>query len=399
MSQNSVIDALPVDEAETIMNASNLPIDKPDAMQRRDAMLPSVPVSAAELAVLTGDRGLEIIKSRTQILEAARKASILMTRPEDWLLHKNNEGVIVGYLQDAGCQRVAPIWGISVFGLSKPEKLPAEGGGFIYIQSGSGHCKLTGQTLNDEEGGRGSKDDVAKYVSGTEQELLVRKCARANLDGRIIRKLTGLSSVPHEELLAVAPNFNWANARKGKGFGSSTDRRSERTGETVGGGQFDMSIPVPKCPKCAGPMWDNRLDKKRGPNSPVFKCKKKGENPDCDAAIWANQLPNNGLKQEEATTPTTKTTATTSAPAEPQATLKDRALENSRSTQGQEEEERQRKLKLVKAQIRSHGWDTAKQTEYLTPYFEASGLDSPETTVLEGLGLDALTEIHEDLKK
>lgn len=38
---------------------------------------------------------------------------------------------------------------------------------------------------------------------------------------------------------------------------------------------------VPPCPKCSGPVWDNRVNK-RNPRSPDFKCKDKS----CDGVIW-----------------------------------------------------------------------------------------------------------------
>lgn len=37
----------------------------------------------------------------------------------------------------------------------------------------------------------------------------------------------------------------------------------------------------PKCPKCGGPMWDNRVGKKN-PKAPDYKCKDKA----CDGVIW-----------------------------------------------------------------------------------------------------------------
>jgi hypothetical protein len=39
--------------------------------------------------------------------------------------------------------------------------------------------------------------------------------------------------------------------------------------------------PVPLCPICGGPMWDNR-ENKRNPKAPDFKCKDR----ECDGAIW-----------------------------------------------------------------------------------------------------------------
>lgn len=38
---------------------------------------------------------------------------------------------------------------------------------------------------------------------------------------------------------------------------------------------------VPDCPKCQGPMWDNRIGK-RNPRAPDFKCKDR----ECDGVIW-----------------------------------------------------------------------------------------------------------------
>ena len=38
---------------------------------------------------------------------------------------------------------------------------------------------------------------------------------------------------------------------------------------------------IPDCPKCQGPMWDNRVGKKN-PKAPDFKCKDRG----CDGVIW-----------------------------------------------------------------------------------------------------------------
>ena len=38
---------------------------------------------------------------------------------------------------------------------------------------------------------------------------------------------------------------------------------------------------IPDCPKCQGPMWDNR-EGKRNPKAPDFKCKDRG----CDGVVW-----------------------------------------------------------------------------------------------------------------
>ena len=38
---------------------------------------------------------------------------------------------------------------------------------------------------------------------------------------------------------------------------------------------------APPCPKCSGPMWDNR-EGKRNPKAPDFKCRDRS----CDGVIW-----------------------------------------------------------------------------------------------------------------
>jgi hypothetical protein len=41
------------------------------------------------------------------------------------------------------------------------------------------------------------------------------------------------------------------------------------------------ALAPPSCPKCAGPMWDNR-EGKRNPKAPDFKCKDRN----CQGVIW-----------------------------------------------------------------------------------------------------------------
>jgi hypothetical protein len=45
--------------------------------------------------------------------------------------------------------------------------------------------------------------------------------------------------------------------------------------------QPDAETAIPTCPRCQGPMWDNR-EGKRNPKAPDFKCKDR----ECDGVIW-----------------------------------------------------------------------------------------------------------------
>lgn len=223
-------------------------IEEPE--QRIAMRRPSVPATLSELAVLKGE-GSEIIEARIRVLETARKAGIRATHPEDWLLFKapdDQGGQVVGYLQDSGCERVRDIFGISISNVSAPEKISAaDPGEFHYIIRGDGHCTLTAQMIEGIEGGRSSTEDFCKDKQGAALELAVRKAARANLDGQIVRELAGLAGVPIAELEAAwtGTHKQVGQCRRGRGFGS----RSERLGaNTTRGGAPDVEPPV--CPHC-----------------------------------------------------------------------------------------------------------------------------------------------------
>lgn len=219
--------------------------EAPNAMALRS---PSIPTTLAELAALKG-QATEIIEARIRVLETARMAAIKATHPEDWLLFKAPDeqgGQVVGYLQDSGCERVRDIFGISVFNVSQPEKIPgAEPHIFHYLVSGDGSCTLTAQTIEHIEGGRSSTEDFCKDKTGAALELAVRKAARANLDGQVVRELAGLAGVPIAELQTAwtGTHKTTDRCRRGRGFGS----RSERLGANS---EKAPDVEPPVCPHC-----------------------------------------------------------------------------------------------------------------------------------------------------
>jgi hypothetical protein len=244
-----------------------------------DLRHPAAPATLEQIAAL-GDGANEIVRARIQVLQTLRRASIQATNPEDWLLFhavdkRTGQERTIAFLQDCGCDRVASLWGIEVFGIEKPERIMANDGtpNFMYLIRGSGRCSITGQTVEQMEGGRSSSDDFCKDKSGTALELATRKAARANLDGNIVRELTGLKSVPLIELQAAweGSNKSWDRCVKARGYGSGQSRATAESSTA------DTSTPAPNCPSCGGPMWDNRT-KKQSPNSPDFKCKAKPAN-------------------------------------------------------------------------------------------------------------------------
>lgn len=335
--------------------------------------VPSIPTTITEISSL-GKAGLEVIQARHDVMESLRAASIKLTRPEDWLLFKDQEGRVTCYLQDSGCDRVAPLWGISVFNIRVPERIGADDGSFVYSIKGDGRCALTGQVVLEVEGMRSSKEKLVKDVEGAEKEYLVRKCARANLDGSIVRELAGMKNMPLEELKKVVPDAQWeARAAKGKGYGNQGERQASREGSKA---------DVPKCPKCSGAMWDNR-GRKTNPNAPDFKCKDKAN---CGEGVWE--------KPKGAAAPASDAggqgeTTEQSAPA---------AGGGTAVAPEQVAAEKTKRVRSIKAQFKGRQLDSTKQNEYLEQYFDSAGLEGGDRT-LENLGLDMLIEINEDLKK
>jgi len=250
---------------------------------------PQIPVTLSELAALKGE-ATAVIEARVQVIATLRTASIRATSPPDWVLHKapdEHGGQVVAYLQDAGADRVRDLWGIEIFDISPPEKIagtnPDE---YHYLVRGSGRCKLTRQTIEQMEGGRSSTDEFCKDKFGVERELLVRKAARANLDGGITRELAGMKSVPIEDLRAawIGTTKQVEQCRLGRGFGSRSERavgaRSEKAPD----------VDPPMCPHCGTAAVFRPA---KGDRKPFYGCPKWESHKDkrffVDAADWVQK--------------------------------------------------------------------------------------------------------------
>ena len=70
------------------------------------------------------------------------------------------------------------------------------------------------------------------------------------------------------------------NGSNGNG-NSSAAQHGNPQGTSSGAATGDVAADAPTCPKCGGPMWDNREGKKN-PKAPDYKCKSTG----CDGVIW-----------------------------------------------------------------------------------------------------------------
>lgn len=215
-----------------------------------DRRRPAAPVTLTDLADRKDD-GLAIIEAKNTILTTLRRSSLALTNPQDWVLFRDPDGNVTGFLQDRGCDRVAPMWGIDIGDDISYERIHSpEDNTFAWVCKGSGRCRVTGQAVHAMEGTRYSTEQFVSGLKPIEKEVRVKQAARANLDGGIVRELAGLKSVPEQEL-AEAWKGSWKKTSmcaKGKGFGSRQERE--------GGRQVaeKPNVPTPICDECQGPM-------------------------------------------------------------------------------------------------------------------------------------------------
>jgi hypothetical protein len=268
-------------------------LDDDDATTDRGALAERLPVPATITHLAArGAEGLDIFKTLVTILETARTNVIRLSNPEDWNLYQTRDGRITGYLSDAGCHRGRDVIGLEVYHVGTPERIAAaDGQSFMYVITGDGRSRLTGQRVERIEGGRSSTEDFCKDDTGAELELKVRKAARANLNGNIARELFGLKNVPIAELIAAweGTKKDWNRCNKAQGFGST----SERLGAAREG---VPDVPPPTCPVCKGddgqplPLVYRAA---KGNNKPFYGCRNWDKHRQVkaivDAADWIAQ--------------------------------------------------------------------------------------------------------------
>lgn len=166
------------------------------------------PITIAELSLLREEVTIQELNRR-------RESSIKLTYPEDWVLYRARDGSMLGYLQDVGCQRIRPLWGISFDRIDLLKDLVREPvgddlGNVQFLAAVRGKCEVT-QEHADEIGARATAHGIFKDQWADAQddpaelkrlEIDVRKSALANARGRLIRHMTGMGSVPVDELRA-----------------------------------------------------------------------------------------------------------------------------------------------------------------------------------------------------
>jgi len=219
----------------------------------------------------------EYFENLGDLLAMIRSASIMQTEPEDWVLFRRpaqdgEEGRVTAFLQDVGCQRIMGMWKIEV----RPPQGHADfvrarikaddSDDFAWTTTGDGVCNLFAAPIKvyNVEGVRRSDEDFVKYKKGIQKEVEVRKASFANLNGGIVRRLTGLGSVSVRLLDEVWKNQGKgktsAHCARGRGYGTQDSR--------LGAGDVEFG-DAPKCPTCGKTMV---LRPGKAPRGPFWGC-------------------------------------------------------------------------------------------------------------------------------
>lgn len=224
----------------------------PEILREETAVARTIPVTLDELANLPEEQGLEKVENRVKIVQALRRASIELTNPQDWLLFKSPDGAVTAFLQDSGCGRILPLWGIDIEPKNGFTRIDDEKDGeFAYECCADGFCNATGRFVKDVTGVRYSTEDFCKNLPPLLKDVRVKQASVANRNGNIVRALAGMKGVALEELQAV-----WGTRKSidkcslGKGYGSKADRQG------AGGvsAATPKDIPAPICETCQKTM-------------------------------------------------------------------------------------------------------------------------------------------------
>ena len=214
----------------------------------------------------------EIVKRRAALLTTMRHAGIGDTDPQGWVLHKAQDGSIVGIPGSAACTRLAKLYGIAVTrmrplddeGNFNPEEIPVKDGEEIEFRGFcDGRSAVTGEVIEQVEFSRrtdeqfiGRYDDMAARLGPWIGDI--RKSVGTGLRSKTVRILTGTGKVPYDQLKIAfeATSKNVDDCTQGHGFGTSGARGARKVAEPEVAGTDDK-------PGTAEQLW-NEIVKRTG---------------------------------------------------------------------------------------------------------------------------------------
>lgn len=182
-----------------------------ELLQRTEsrALVPATPRTEEKPTTVSSIAATDV-EQAIRVATLLQEASIKLTYPEDWVMFKTRDGAEVCFLQDVGCERVRPLWGVSFDKVDLRQDFDEEllDDGHLYVSAAtSAHCAVTGEYVQ-EIGSRSSVGFFEKaWQSAAEKPVErknvasnIRKAAMANARGRVLRTIMGMSQVPRERL-------------------------------------------------------------------------------------------------------------------------------------------------------------------------------------------------------
>lgn len=194
------------------------------------------------IAIADGLLNEEAIRRAEMMVEGVKKIKAIsakVTNANDWMVQNGNP-----YLQNTGCMKIAQLWGVNFL----DRKFVPEGGEFREDEKGSyylftvqGRAEFKGRivedvgtcsTRDDFFGTKKNADGIRVFKALGEVDLEnVKKKAVTNLQGRLLKKILGLSYTM-EELrdagIDLGKSANVSYATGGAGGGKISEAQGKR---------------------------------------------------------------------------------------------------------------------------------------------------------------------------
>jgi hypothetical protein len=188
-----------------------------------------------------------LFERRAKLMESFYMTAIRRTRPQDWVLFKDKQGNVNAMLTASGAELVAEVYGIRISnvrpldgrGMFSPERVEITGGAYELRGACDAYSRVNGREVfglemsrrSDEQFTGRSVNDEGKFdfKGETANPADLRSAVLTGLRTKTVRVLCGMTRVPPSDLEKA-----WTGTpkkvdecRKGSGFGTGNERRSE----------------------------------------------------------------------------------------------------------------------------------------------------------------------------
>lgn len=188
-----------------------------------------------------------LFQRRAALMESFYMTALKRTRPQDWILFKDKQGNVNAMLAASGAELVAEVYGIRISnirpldgrGMFAPERVEITGGAYELRGACDAYSRVNGREAfglemsrrSDEQftGRAVNEDGKFDFQGKSANPADLRSSVLTGLRTKTVRVLCGMTRVPPGDLEKA-----WTgtpkkvdDCRKGSGFGTGNERRSE----------------------------------------------------------------------------------------------------------------------------------------------------------------------------